>query len=264
MNTNGKLITFGVLAAVFLALIIFLFPFTQIPQGSQGIVLRNGATNRIVGPGLHFVVPAVENVVEMSTQVRKEETGASAASSDLQTVQTRIAVNYKIEDSKVADIYSRIGVNFADVVIDPNIQKIVKGVTAKYTAEELITERTQVTTDIQNQLAEVLAPSDILVTAVSITDFDFSPSFNAAIEAKVTAEQNAQAAKNKLDQVKYESEQTIVAAQGVAEAQRIKAAALQSQGGKELVNLTLAEKWDGHLPTTMVPGSSVPFINVNN
>ena len=116
------------------------------------------------------------------------------------------------------------------------------------------------------QRSRFLADSDILVSAngVSITNFDFSPSFNTAIEAKVTAEQNALAAKNKLEQVKYEAEQTIETAKATAEAQRISSQALAAQGGSDYVQLKAIEKWDGHLPEQMIPGTTVPFVNLKN
>ena len=106
-------------------------------------------------------------------------------------------------------MYQRIGKDYGPKVIDPAIQEVVKAVTAKYTAEQLITKRAIVTDEIQTQLSSKLGASDIQVTSVSIVNFDFSQSFNQAIEAKVTAEQNALASKNKLDQVKYEAEQRI-------------------------------------------------------
>lgn len=249
---------------VIIALLLILNPFTVIDPGEGAVVTRLGAISRTLTPGTHLKQPLFEHVIKYDVQVQKDETEATAASSDLQTVNAVIAVNYQIDSSSLADTYTRIGREdvIKPKVIDPAVQEVVKASTAKYKADELITKRAEVTDAIKVALAERLRPYNILVQNVSVVNFDFSDSFNQAIEKKVTAEQDALAAKNKLEQVKYESEQTIVAAQGVAEAQRIKAAALQSQGGRALVDLTIAEKWNGVLPTTMVPGSSIPFINV--
>ncbi len=101
-----------------------------------------------------------------------------------------------------------------------------------------------------------------MLEQVNITNFQFSESFSAAIEAKVTAVQNAEAQKNKLEQVKYEAQQKIETAKAEAETIRISAQAINSQGGTDYVNLKAIEKWNGVLPTQFVPGSSMPFINV--
>lgn len=264
MPTEAKFIVGGVVVVVAIGLLLLLNPFTTIDPGEGAVVKGLQGISRTLGQGTHLKQPLFEDVIIYDLQVQKDETTATAASADLQTVNAVIAVNYQLDPASLADTYARIGT--ADVikpkVIDPAVQEVVKAATAKYKADELITKRPQVTDDIQVALAERLRPYNIIVQNVSVTNFDFSESFNAAIEKKVTAEQDALAAKNKLEQVKYESEQTVVAAQGVAEAQRIKASALQSQGGEALVRLTLAEKWDGHLPSTMVPGQTIPFLNI--
>lgn len=262
--TGAKLIVGGVILIVAIALILLLNPFTKIDPGEGAVVTGLQGVSRTLTQGTHAKQPIFEHVVKYDLQVQKDETSATAASADLQNVNATIAVNYQLDPTTLADTYVRIGRQdvIKPKVIDPAVQEVVKAATAKYKADELITKRAEVTDTIKVALAERLRPYNILVQNVSITNFDFSKSFNEAIEKKVTAEQDALAAKNKLEQVKYESEQTVVAAQGVAEAQRIKAAALQSQGGEALVRLTLAEKWNGVLPTTMVPGQSIPFLNI--
>lgn len=264
MTPGAKAIAGLVVAVIGIAILLIINPFTIVDPGEGAVVTRLGGISRTLGSGMHFRTPIIEDVIKYDLQVQKDETTATAASADLQTVNAVIAVNYQIDGATLADTYSRIGREsvIKGKVIDPAVQEVVKAATAKYKADELITKRAEVTDDIRIALAERLQPYNILVQGVSVTNFDFSESFNAAIERKVTAEQDALAAKNKLEQVKYESEQTIVAAEGVAEAQRIKAAALQSQGGEALVRLTLAEKWNGVLPTQMIPGQSVPFLGI--
>ena len=249
---------------VFIALMIVLVfsPFMVISSLHVGIVLRLGAVNRIVEQGPHIKWPwPIERVVDMNIQTQKEQTAADAASKDLQTVSTVVAVNYNLDSVKVGDLYSRIGTSYGSKIIDPAIQEIVKAVTAKFTAEELITKRANVTDEIKTGLSERLASSDIIVSGVSIVNFDFSKSFNEAIELKVTAEQNALAAKNKLDQVKYEAEQRIAQARGEAEAIKIQAQAINSQGGADYVQLQAIKAWKGEVPQYMGIGA-VPFINI--
>lgn len=260
----GKIITH--VLGLIVGLTILFGSFGTVSTGQLGIRRTLGKVSGTVEPGLYFKLPFFQDVVKMDIQVQKEQAQASAASKDLQTVNAQIAINYKLDEAKVLDLFSRIGADYKTKVIDPAIQEVVKAATAQYTAEELITKRPEVTDKIQVALVEKLGTSDILVSAngVSITNFDFSQSFNAAIEAKVTAEQNALAAKNKLAQVEFEAQQTITTAKATAEAQRISSAALAAQGGSDYVQLKAIEKWNGILPAQMIPGSSVPFLNLKN
>ena len=185
----------------------------------------------------------------------------AAASKDLQTVRTVIALNYHLQADKVGEIWRILKDEYKERVIDPAIQESVKAATANYTAEELITKRPLVKESIKTVLAERLLKEYIIVDEVSIVEFDFSQQFNSAIESKVTAEQQALAARNKLEQVKYEKEQRITQAQGEAEAIRIQAQTITQQGGQDYVQLKAIEKWKGEVPTYMM-GNSVPFINL--
>lgn len=266
-DTNGEPLVIKMIVHAFLVMLIItiLFgSFGTVSAGERGIKTRLGAVVGTIEPGLYMKLPFMEGVVSIDVQTQKEQTDAEAASSDLQTVHSTVAVNYNLDSSKIQDLYTRIGVEYQSKVIDPAIQEVVKAATAKYTADQLLTKRPQVTDDIQTALAAKLALSDITVSAVSIINFDFSGSFNKAIEDKVTAEQNALAAKNKLDQVKYEAEQTVASAQAQAEAIKIQAQAINSQGGADYVQLQAITKWDGHLPQQMIPGSTVPFLNLKN
>ena len=205
--------------------------------------------------------PIIQKIKKINVQTQKEQVNATAASSDLQTVTTVVALNYHLDPNAVGKLYQEIGDDYKTKVIDPRIQDVVKATTAKHTAEQLITRREQVKDETTQLLREQLRESNIIVESVAFVNFDFSQSFNSAIEAKVTAEQNALSAKNKLEQVKYEADQRITQAKGEAEAIRIQAQAIQAQGGAEYVNLKSVEKWNGQLPTYMM-GNSVPFVNL--
>lgn len=242
--------------------ILFFTTWGTVGAGERGVKTRLSKVIGIVQPGPYFKIPFMEDVTRMDVQTQKEQADSTAASSDLQDVKTTVAVNYNVDPSKVIDLYTNVGEDYGSRIIDPAIQEVVKAVTAKYTAEELITKRTDVTDAIQSQLTTRLAVYNITVSTVSIVNFDFSPSFNQAIEAKVTAEQNALAAKNKLDQVKFEAEQTVATAQAQAESIKIQAQAINSQGGADYVALQAINKWDGHYPTTMFGGNSIPLIQL--
>jgi regulator of protease activity HflC (stomatin/prohibitin superfamily) len=168
----------------------------------------------------------------MDVKTQKEEREASSASKDLQAVNTTVAINYRLDPTKVNKIYQSVGNDYAVKIVDPAIQEYIKSATSKYTAEELITKREQVKEYLQTHLKENLAKNDILLEDVFITDFKFSDSFDKAIESKVTAEQRALESKNKLEQVKFEAEQQIATAKAEAESIRIKAKQLRSRVGR--------------------------------
>ena len=153
---------------------------------------------------------------------------SDAASKDLQRVHSVVALNFHIDPDRVANMYQDVGLQFKDRIIDPGMQEAIKASTAKFTAEELITKRELVRDEIKAQLKARLKERNILVDEFNIVNFEFSKNFNDAIEAKVTAEQQALAAKNKLEQIKFEADQKIAEARGKAEAMTIESNALKS------------------------------------
>lgn len=255
----------GITALVIIGIVLLVIvtsSFYTVQAGEKAIVLRFGDPQPIAyDAGLHFKFPIIDRVVHIDIKTLKYEALASAASQDLQTVSTNVAVNYHLSQDSVITLYREIGLDYTDKIIQPAVQEVVKSVTAKYTAEQLITKRAEVKDAIDAKLRERLIGSNIIVETISITNFDFSSSFNAAIEAKVTTEQNALAAKNKLAQVEYEAQQRIAQAEGEARAIKIQAEAIQSQGGKEYVQLQAISKWDGKLPQYNL-GSTTPFIDI--
>lgn len=262
VKTKVKGLGYGVVGLI--VLMFILGTFTIVSAGERGVVLRLGKVNRTLEPGLHFKLPLFESVSKLDVQTQKEQVKASAASQDLQNVTAEVAMNYNLYPDKVSSLWTNIGEDYKERVIDPAIQEAIKASTANYTAEELVTKRETVRDEIERRLVERLSREFVNVTAVSIVDFDFSPSFNAAIEAKVTAEQNALAAKNKLEQVKFEADQRVASAKGEAEAIRIQAQAIQNQGGAEYVRLKTIEKWNGVLPQNLYGSAPIPFLNTTN
>ncbi len=263
MTFGQKVVAWIIGLFVTLMLVLWLAPFTSVSAGYRGVVLRGGKVVRVLDEGYQYKSPVIESVTEVDIRTQVEAAQASAASKDLQTVNTKVAVNYNVIPDKVEFMWNSVGKDFKSVLIDPAIQEAVKSATAKHTAEELITQRQEVKDEITATLHDRLASSGFLnVTQVSLTDFDFSESFNAAIEAKATAVQNAEAAKNKLVQVQYEAQQQVEQAKAQAETIRIQAQAINAQGGADYVQLQAIKAWDGHLPSQMVPGSAVPFLNI--
>jgi len=159
--------------------------------------------------GFHFKTPFVDKIIPLDVRTKKVKEQADSSSKDLQVVTTTLALNYHLLPSKVTNILQEIGDEYAvkDTIIAPAIQEAVKSATARYTAEELITKRDEVSITIKDLLTKRLQKSHVAVTDVNIENFAFSAEFNQAIEAKVTAEQEALRAKNDLERIKFEAEQ---------------------------------------------------------
>jgi regulator of protease activity HflC (stomatin/prohibitin superfamily) len=252
-----------VLALIAVVVFLVINPLVMIKAGERGVILKWGAgQEEILDEGIHWVFPIMKKVKKMDVTTQKEESKASASSKDMQVVSTQVAINYYLDYEKVNRIYQTLKYDYSQRVINPAIQEYVKKVTAQYNAEELITKREDVKSNLLSALVENLHARGIIVEDLFITDFDFSKEFNTAIERKVTAEQNALEQRNKLEQVKYEAQQKIETALAEAKAIKIKAEAITQQGGKDYVALQAVDKWDGVLPKQMIPQGALPFINV--
>lgn len=256
-----KLVLWGIVGLF--VLIAFFSSWGTVAAGNIGVRTRFGKVVGTVTPGLFIKVPFIDSVTSMDIQTQKDQADATAASNDLQSVTASVAVNYHVEAADASTIFSNIGADYADRVISPAIQESVKSVVANYTAEQLITQREKVREDIIQLLTGKLQAYGVQTDSLNIVNFAFSDQFNAAIEAKVTAQQDALAAQNKLQQVQFEADQTVATAKAQAEAIQIQAQAINAQGGADYVQLQAIKQWDGHLPSQMVPGSTVPFINLS-
>jgi regulator of protease activity HflC (stomatin/prohibitin superfamily) len=253
----GGLCAFIVLLTV---LILTLGSWGTIDAGHRGIVLRMGAvTGEIKGEGFYSKTPWTESVVETSVQVFKAQDETEAATSDLQIVRTVLAVNFRQNPDAVAKIYQRYGTNYIQTFIDPSVKETAKAVIARFTAEHLISQREKVRLAINDELRSKLEAEGFVLDTVNIINFAFSEGFSRAVEAKVTAEQNALAAKNKLDQVKFEAQQAYETAAGKAKAIEVESKALQSS--PQILQLRALEKWDGRMPQVVGSGA-MPFIEL--
>jgi regulator of protease activity HflC (stomatin/prohibitin superfamily) len=198
--------------------------FTTIPAGHRGVVIRFSAvTGGILDEGLKTKLPFIDSVVKMSVQTQKYEADSSAVTNDLQDVNTTIALNWHLDPGMAADVYRTLGLEFIDRIAAPAIQETIKQVTAKYNAEDLILRRDEVKAAITDSLSNRLFERGIITETVSITNFQFSATFTAAIEAKVAAEQAVLEATNKLERVKVEAQQREAEAEGEADARIAKA-----------------------------------------
>jgi regulator of protease activity HflC (stomatin/prohibitin superfamily) len=257
MKKAGKYAIYFVIAII---LLIGVFGTVgTIGAGERGVVLQFGAVqDKIFDEGLYFKIPLIQQVVIMDVQIRKDEVAASASSKDLQIVTSKIALNYHLDPAAVNKIWQEVGKDYNSRIISPSIQEAVKAVTAKFTAEELIIKREEVKDQIKLNLAERVAGRSIMIDEFNIIEFSFSPAFNEAIEAKVTAEQLKLKADRDLERIVIEADQWVAEAKGKAEAIQVEAQALRSN--PKVVELRWIEKWDGKVPTYW--GEASPFIGL--
>jgi len=254
-----------VITGVVLLILVFFRPWVQVGAGQRGIVLNFGAVQKqVLEECLHLRIPVMQEIALMDVKIQKAETDAAAASADLQDVSSRIALNYHVVPDKANVVYQKIGIQFKERIIDPAIQEVVKAVTAKYTAEELITKRPAVSEAMRVALADRLIANNIAVDAFSIVIFSFSKIFTEAIESKQTAEQLALKAKRDLDRIKIEAEQKITAARAEAESLRLQRTNISPdliELRKIEANMKAIDKWNGILPQ-VTGGGAIPMIGL--
>lgn len=252
MKKNIKKIVLIGIAAV-IALIVVTSAFTVVGAGNTGVVVTLGAvSDKVLSEGLHVKAPFVQQVVQINNRTQKIETDGSASSKDLQVITYLVAVNYRVDHKSSASLFKNIGTNYETVIITPAIQESIKAVTARYTAEELITRRQEVSTEIKDALSEKIGEYGIAVEIFNIINFDFSQEFNAAVEAKQTAQQNALKAEQDLARIEIEAKQQVTQAE--AEAKSIKLIQDALSASPDYVEYIKWNKWDGKLPIVMGDG----------
>lgn len=262
INANAGAVKKSVTAVivVLVLLVLILNSFTTVNAGHSGVVTTFGEVSEtVLAEGLHFKIPFIQKIILIDNRVQKSEATCTAASKDLQTVSSTIAVNYKVLNSFSANVYKNIGMDYEAVIITPAIQECVKAVTAKFTAEELITKRQSIGDQMMELLKEKISTYGIEIQIFNITSFDFTDEYNAAIEAKQTAQQNALKAQQDLQRIKVEAEQTIERAQAEAEAYRLKSEQLTP----EILISNYIEKWDGKLPTVVSGDGGTMMIDIS-
>lgn len=223
---------------------------TIVPAGHSAVLMRFGAVQGQLEEGMHFIMPGINSTELMEVRTQKEESTGTAASRDLQVVTTTVALNFRVDRSAVGKLYQNVGKEYKARIIDPAVQESIKTVTAKYTAEDLIRSRTQVKSEVEDEITRRLAVYNLLVetNGVSITNFDFSPEFNKAIEAKQVAQQEAEKQKYILQRAEMERQTAVAKAKGESEAAKLNAEALKVQGGELVIAREWITKWDGKMP----------------
>lgn len=281
----SKMILSGIVGIFFLT--VFWGSWYTVDQGQVGLVLRNKEISSEAGPGWHLKMPVVDDIHTFSIRSERFIWGGEGAtkiqafSKDIQTVDFVISVNLRVAPEKVGKVYSVYGMDYANRAIFPQVPSALKDVAGKYTAPELISKRATFGDDFLSRL-RARVPPEFIIDSVQIENIDFSDNFERSIEA--AAEMNAQAEKSKNQLAREEAQAKIKVVQAIAQADAAKAAgdaaahvievkgqaeatAIKAKGdalrsSPELVQLTVAQRWNGVLPVNMYANSPVPLLNL--
>jgi len=241
---------------------VFFKPFAIINAGERGVVMRFGKVqDTVLDEGIHPIMPVVTTVRSLNVRVQESSFNSDAASKDLQKVTTEISLNWHIDPARVNKVYQQVGSEEQIItgIITPAVSEVLKAATAKKTAEQIITERTDLKEEIDKQLENRLANYGVVVDDVSLVNFAFSPEFSKAIESKQIAEQEAKQAEFIALRASKEAIAEVNRAKGQAEAQRLQRLTLTS----ELLQKQAIEKWDGRFPAVMGGNGTLPLINID-
>lgn len=281
MSLVSKLIIFIVVAII----TIVYFSVYSINEGERGVLLNNGRISGIESSGLHFKIPGFQSIVVIPVrQVTSTLKDVELYSYDQQTASMDISITWGYDVSKIKEIYTEYGLDLPDIIIRPRMNNISKTVFGKFSAAKAIQNRQELVSELEKQVKSDLKDFPINILSVQIENINFSTSYEKAIEDAVRAKAQVEKAKSDLARFEQEAQQKVVIAKAEALAQKeradadayavrvkskVEAEALRMKGdalreAPALVYLKAAEKWNGVLPTTMVPGSTLPFINVKN
>ena len=237
------------------AIIVLFASITTVPTGYVGIKTRFGKVqDDVITEGINIKVPFIEKIVKIDCKTQKAEEENATATRDLQEVTFKIAVNFNIVKNTANELYRNTGKNYEDIILNPAILESIKSVTAQYTAEELITKRSEVSNKMQETLKEKVEAKGFNIVDFNIIDLDFSAEYNQAIEKKQVAEQQAKQAQYELEKAKVENEKKIANAEAEARVMELQNAQITEKTLrlKELENQSkLIDKWNGQLPTTV-------------
>lgn len=283
---------FGCLVAIIVTVVILIIalvvvgmPFTTVPEGHVGVVVHFGeAQEDVLYPGFS-TKPLFSKVVDMDTRWQRYSIQTSAFSKDIQQVDITMSINYALQTQGALRMYKTVGTKYDESIILPLIHEATKSTFAKYSAEQLVSNRDLISEEVFAELSQELEFYDLSVKEVAIEDIDFSDAFTNAIEAKQVATQTLLQAETEQKQqtlvaqaeaerakIKTEAaaEQKRITAQAEADAVKIAADAeayrleMESKHITEMtIRKSMIEKWDGELPTITGEGAT-PIIDMTN
>ena len=240
-----------------LGIITIINSIAIIPAGHSGVRVTLGRVGGVESEGLTFKLPFVQRIVIMDNRTQALEMNTEAVTRDLQAVNMVYTVNYFLNADMTDNVFQTIGTGFESIIIRPTVEETVKDITARYTIEELITERARVSADIASALQATLSARGFTFERFNIVDFSFSSEFSNAIEQVRIAEQNALRAEQDLARVEFEAEADRAMARAQADVLRYQA--------QELTDTNLMamwiERWNGILPQIMTGDGGGMLLN---
>ena len=235
-----------------------------VDQGERGVILRNGAVIGEAEPGLGFKIPIIDTVEHISIQSQNTRYGdVKTYSRDQQPATLRVSVNFHVTDARVVYINYRSVQNMVDRLVTPQLYTWSENIFGQFNAASAVQDRAQLNAELAIALRKVIR-GPLILESVQIEKIDFSGNYEQAVEARMeaTVKQQQAEAEAAATRTRADANAYAVTAQGNAEASAIRARGDALKDNPGLPALVTAEKWDGHLPTTMVPGGAVPFLNV--
>ena len=252
---------------VVVGLILFFASTAIVPTGHIGVVtLYSKVQDKYLDAGFHMVKPFVEDIHSIDIRTQKYQGTVEGSARDLQLVNVTMSINYQIKPEKASELYAKVGKNYNDTILNPALQSGLKAAIAKFTAEEMITKRSEVANAITEELNSRLEEY-FMITAVNLENIGFTEEFNKAIEAKTTNQQKAEAEKAQLEIIKVQNEQKINTAEAEAKVRELQSQSVTDKSLEQLrleIQRELIQKWNGQFPTTMLGDNPNMLFNLSN
>lgn len=279
-RTRKSILKYGVVGLFGLMLVSG--SFYTIEQGERGVLLRFGKVVEVENSGLHFKIPFVDSVKKMAVRTIKWTLKTAVYSKDIQGAEVKISLNFHLNPASVGSIYANAGMEYDEKLILPQLLSVSKDVFGKYNAVSIVQAREELSKEICKALEAKFSPMGIIIESVQLENIDFSDSYEKSVEERMKAEVEVQKVKQNLEREKINADMLRAKAQGEAdakiaqaeanaksielvgkaEAEAIRAKSDAMKANPDYIRMLQAEKWDGRLPQSIVPSSSVPILKL--
>lgn len=265
METKSKVIIGVIIVALVIGLTLFFASTAIVPTGHIGVVtLYSKVQEKYLDAGFHIVKPFVEDVHSIDIRTQKYQGTVEGSAKDLQIVNVTMSINYQIKPEKASELYAKVGKNYDDTILNPALQSGLKAAIAKFTAEEMITKRSEVANAITEELNSRLEEY-FLITAVNLENIGFTDEFNKAVEAKTTNQQKAEAEKAQLEIIKVQNEQKINTAEAEAKVRELQSQSVTDKSLEQLrleIQREMVSRWNGVLPQYVLGENSNMLLDI--
>ena len=252
-----KIVIFSIVGLF--AIITMFSSFKTIKSGEVGLKVRFGKiVDSKLTEGFNLKIPYVEKIVKVNIKTQKIELTTESSTKDMQTVQTILAVNFRVEKDQAVKLYKNVGNSYKDTILTPAIQESVKSAMSKYSAEEVITKRNEVSMECLKTLQKKVKKYGLSIQDFNIIDLSFSQAYKQAVEEKTIAEQKVLTAQQNLEKARVENEQKVAEAEATRKVNEL----LNQTITDDILAKQFIEKWDGKLPETYAGGDILKMFNL--